>query len=61
MSPTTVEEASELSVALVRLQRQLRTRSGRDVTPTQASALSRVEQDGPLRLGALASRWCSNC
>jgi DNA-binding MarR family transcriptional regulator len=49
-----VEEANGLRVAIVRIQRQLRARTGSDITPSQSSALSRVEQDGPLRLGALA-------
>jgi len=49
-----VEEATGLRVAIVRIQRQLRARSGSDITPSQASALARIELDGPLRLGALA-------
>jgi DNA-binding MarR family transcriptional regulator len=49
-----VEEASDLRVALLRIQRQLRTRSGSDITPSQSSALSRIEQSGPVRLGTLA-------
>jgi DNA-binding MarR family transcriptional regulator len=53
-SPRAVEEASELRVALVRIQRQLRSRTAQDITPSQASALARIEQDGPLRLGTLA-------
>jgi DNA-binding MarR family transcriptional regulator len=49
-----VEEASDLRVALLRIQRQLRTRTGSDITPSQSSALSRIEQFGPVRLGSLA-------
>ena len=49
-----VEEASGLRVALVRIYRQLRTRSGSDITPSQSSALARIEQSGPIRLGSLA-------
>ena len=49
-----VEEATGLRVAIVRIQRQLRARSRSDITPSQSSALARIEQDGPLRLGALA-------
>jgi DNA-binding MarR family transcriptional regulator len=49
-----VEEAAGLRVALVRIQRQLRVGTGSDITPSQGSALARIEQDGPLRLGALA-------
>ena len=49
-----IEEATGLGVAIVRIQRQLRARAGSDMTPSQSSALARIEQDGPLRLGALA-------
>ena len=49
-----VGEATGLGVAVIRIQRQLRARSASDMTPSQSSALARVEQDGPLRLGALA-------
>ena len=52
-----VEEAAGLLVALTRLTRQLRSRSrsaNDDVTPSQTSALARIEQLGPLRLGMLA-------
>jgi DNA-binding MarR family transcriptional regulator len=49
-----VEEAAELRVILVRLQRQLRVRSDNYLTPSQVSVLARVEQCGPLRMGALA-------
>jgi DNA-binding MarR family transcriptional regulator len=52
-----VEAAAGLLVALTRLTRQLRSRSrsvSDDVTPSQTSALARIEQLGPLRLGALA-------
>jgi DNA-binding MarR family transcriptional regulator len=52
-----VEEAAGLLVALTRLTRQLRSRSRAtnvDVTPSQTSALARIEQLGPLRLGVLA-------
>ncbi len=49
-----VEEASDLRVALLRIQRQLRSRSGSDITPSQSSALSRIEQSGSVRLGLLA-------
>ena len=49
-----VEEASGLRVALVRLQRQLRSKAASDITPSQSSALARIEQSGPVRLGTLA-------
>lgn len=49
-----VQDATRLRVALTRLTRQLRTRSAVDVSPSQISALTRLDQCGPLRLGALA-------
>jgi DNA-binding MarR family transcriptional regulator len=52
-----VEEAAALLVSLTRISRQLRasSRSAKDdVTPSQTSALARIEQLGPLRLGVLA-------
>lgn len=52
-----VEEAAGLLVSLTRISRQLRasSRSAKDdVTPSQTSALARIEQLGPLRLGVLA-------
>jgi len=49
-----VEEASDLRVALVRVYRQLRMRAGSGITPSQSSALARIESDGPVRLGTLA-------
>ncbi len=48
------DDAEALRVAFARLHRQLRLRMGRDLTPSQSSALARIEQAGPLRLGALA-------
>jgi DNA-binding MarR family transcriptional regulator len=53
-STTTVDEASGLRVALVRIYRQLRVRAGSGITPSQSSALARIEQSGPIRPGALA-------
>ena len=49
-----VEEASDLRVALLRIQRQLRSKTASDITPSQSSALARIEQSGPVRLGSLA-------
>ncbi len=52
-----MREAAGLLVALTRINRQLRARSrsaSDDVTPSQTSALARIEQLGPLRLGTLA-------
>jgi DNA-binding MarR family transcriptional regulator len=49
-----VEEADALRVALVRIHRRLRVRSGKGITPSQSSALARIEQTGSMRLGTLA-------
>ena len=49
-----VREATGLRVALVRLHRQLRSHSVVGLTPSQGSALARIEQLWPLRLGMLA-------
>ena len=49
-----VGEATDLRVALVRIQRQLRSKTASDITPSQSSALSRIEQSGPVRSGTLA-------
>ena len=46
--------ATTLMVALARVQRQLRALSTNDVTSSQISALARMKQLGPLRIGALA-------
>ncbi len=51
------ELAARLRLAIARLNRQMvRASSGQDLTFAQLSALSRIEQFGPLRLGELASR-----
>lgn len=47
-------DAARLWVVLTRLSRQLRSRSADQATPSQLSALSRLEQCGPLRLSGLA-------
>ncbi|MGO8873787.1 MAG: MarR family winged helix-turn-helix transcriptional regulator [Acidimicrobiales bacterium] len=49
-----VKEALGLRVALVRLHRQLRARSGSGMTQSQASALARIEHSGAARIGHLA-------
>lgn len=54
MARRDADDAEALRVAFARLHRQLRLRMGRDLTPSQSSALARIEQAGPLRLGALA-------
>jgi DNA-binding MarR family transcriptional regulator len=46
--------ARELRVAVTRLHRQLRARTLWNLTPSQASALARIDQLGPLRGGVLA-------
>lgn len=43
-----------LRVAVARIYRSLRINTERRVTPSQTSALARLEQAGPLRLGVLA-------
>jgi DNA-binding MarR family transcriptional regulator len=49
--------AARLRLAIARLNRQMvRASSGQDLTFAQLSALSRIEQFGPLRLGELAGR-----
>ena len=49
-----VEEATGLRVAIIRIQRQLRARSGIGHDPVAVVGAARIEQDGPLRLGAPA-------
>jgi DNA-binding MarR family transcriptional regulator len=50
----TVEIAVALRVAVARIHRALRAQAQRQVTASQSSALARIEQDGPVRLGVLA-------
>ncbi|MEU3570119.1 MarR family transcriptional regulator [Kitasatospora sp. NPDC036755] len=51
------ESVVRLRLAIGRLNRQLVRASGdQDLTAAQLSALARVEQHGPLRLGELAAR-----
>lgn len=52
--PEGIQDAVALRVAVARIHRALRSRARAQVTPSQVSALSRVEQGGPLRLGVLA-------
>lgn len=48
---------ARLRLAIARLNRQMvRASSGQDLTFAQLSALARIEQFGPLRLGELAHR-----
>ena len=49
-----IDTAVALRVAVTRIHRALRTRPDWPITPSQASALSRIEQVGPIRLGVLA-------
>jgi DNA-binding MarR family transcriptional regulator len=46
--------ASSLRVAVLRIYRALRLHTQHQITPSQASALARIEQEQPLRLGTLA-------
>ena len=48
-------DATRLRVAIARLSRRLRRHELAGLTPTQLSALSTVEQAGPLRLGDVAA------
>jgi DNA-binding MarR family transcriptional regulator len=49
-----LREAVELRVVIARLQRLLRSKSQTMITASQASALVRIEEDGPFRLSSLA-------
>jgi DNA-binding MarR family transcriptional regulator len=49
-----IDTAVALRVAVTRIHRALRTRPDWPITPSQASALSRIEQVGPVRLGVLS-------
>lgn len=51
---TPTDEATSLRLALVRIHRQLRVLADSGLTASQASALSRIEQFGPVRIGTLA-------
>jgi DNA-binding MarR family transcriptional regulator len=55
---TTTELAARLRVEIGRLSRQTRQHSRSDFTPSQVSALSSLDQRGPLRLGELARYEC---
>ena len=50
----TLDTAVALRVAVARIHRALRARAERQVTASQSSALARIEQLGPVRLGVLA-------
>lgn len=49
-----IDDAVALRVAVARIHRQLRTRIDHSLTQSQISALARLEQSGPSRLGPLA-------
>jgi len=53
-SSSNVSTAVGLRVAVARIYRSLRSRSDHQLTPSGTSALARVANEGPLRLGALA-------
>jgi DNA-binding MarR family transcriptional regulator len=50
-----VASADRLRLTLVRLVRTLRRRGRSSLTPSQVSALSTVEEYGPMRISALAT------
>jgi DNA-binding MarR family transcriptional regulator len=49
-----ITDANAFRVALARIHRHFRARIGNDITASQASALARIEQSGPIRLTALS-------
>lgn len=49
-----ISPAVSLRVAIARIYRALRTRTDQNLTPSQTSALARIEQSEPVRLGVLA-------
>ena len=51
----TVDDAVALRTVIGRLWRQVRLSAGGELTPSQSSALARLDRDGPMRLGALAA------
>jgi DNA-binding MarR family transcriptional regulator len=53
-SPLTESPAGALRVAVLRIYRALRIRTNHHVTPSQGSALARIEQAESVRLGQLA-------
>ncbi|WP_083975404.1 MarR family winged helix-turn-helix transcriptional regulator [Kitasatospora mediocidica] len=51
------DSIARLRLVIARLNRQMaQASSGQDLTSAQLSALARIEQHGPLRLGELAAR-----
>jgi DNA-binding MarR family transcriptional regulator len=52
----TMEEASRLRLAVLRVARVIRQRATSTVTPSQLTVLMTVERDGPLTLGEIAAR-----
>ncbi|MFZ1062878.1 MAG: MarR family transcriptional regulator [Acidimicrobiales bacterium] len=54
LSASTASSAAALRVAVLRIYRALRTRAEHHLTPSQGSALKRIEQSEPVRIGVLA-------
>jgi DNA-binding MarR family transcriptional regulator len=54
LTPQETSPAVSLRVAVTRIYRALRMSAENNVTPSQASALARIEQTEPVRLGVLA-------
>lgn len=53
-TPLESEPAASLRVSVARIYRALRVNSDWNITPSQGSALARIEQCEPVRLGVLA-------
>ena len=54
-APFESEPATSLRVSVARIYRALRVNADWNITPSQGSALARIEQCEPVRLGVLAS------
>ncbi|HEY1222201.1 MAG TPA: MarR family transcriptional regulator [Acidimicrobiales bacterium] len=55
ISESSRSPAAALRVAVLRIYRALRIRADHHVTPSQGSALARIEQSEPVRIGVLAN------
>jgi DNA-binding MarR family transcriptional regulator len=55
-SPTSLEVAAKLRLAVSRTARRLRQEAGEDLSPSLTSALAKIDSDGPLTPSELAER-----